>query len=227
MSSEVDICNLALARLGDEATVTDINPPEGSVQAEHCARFYPIARNSLQENHAWGFCTRRIVLAELTDYSGSISQWEYCYAKPNQALKIISVIDPNAANDYKGLPPVQYPLDQGQNVDILSQYTPVPFALETLADGTNVIWTNQEDAECRFTRIVTDTTKFTPLFTDALSWYLASMLAGPVLKGRTGITVGQSCLKEMGRVLSSAAMSDANNTRTGAKVSPSGIRARA
>ena len=33
MASEVDICNLALAHLGDAATVSSINPPEGSIQA--------------------------------------------------------------------------------------------------------------------------------------------------------------------------------------------------
>ena len=33
MSSVVDICNIALSRLGDRATVTSIDPPEGSAQA--------------------------------------------------------------------------------------------------------------------------------------------------------------------------------------------------
>ena len=49
MASEVDICNLALGHLGDNATVASLNPPEGSVQAQHCARFYPIARDALLE----------------------------------------------------------------------------------------------------------------------------------------------------------------------------------
>ena len=59
MSSEVAICNLALAHLGDSATVASIDPPEGSAQSEHCARFYPIARDALLEMHAWKFATRR------------------------------------------------------------------------------------------------------------------------------------------------------------------------
>ena len=36
-----------LGHIGDAATVSSINPPEGSAQAEHCARFYPIARDAL------------------------------------------------------------------------------------------------------------------------------------------------------------------------------------
>ncbi len=47
MPSVVDLCNLALAYLGDDATVASIDPPEGSAQAEHCQRFYPIARDTL------------------------------------------------------------------------------------------------------------------------------------------------------------------------------------
>ena len=69
MASEVDICNLALAHLGDSATVASINPPEGSAQAEMCQRFYPIARDSLLEMHNWGFATRRKALAQLNNTS--------------------------------------------------------------------------------------------------------------------------------------------------------------
>ena len=59
MASDVEICNLALSHLGDTATVASIDPPEGSAQAEHCARFYPIARDALLEKHDWSWATRR------------------------------------------------------------------------------------------------------------------------------------------------------------------------
>ena len=66
MASEVDICNLALGHLGDNATVSSISPPEGSAQAEHCARFYPLARDALLEMGYWNFAMRRVALAQLT-----------------------------------------------------------------------------------------------------------------------------------------------------------------
>ena len=90
MSSVVDLCNLALSRLGDSATVASIDPPEGSSQAEHCSRFYPIARDSLLEMHDWKFATRRAPLSELTVDSFN---WAHAYAEPNGALRIISVLD--------------------------------------------------------------------------------------------------------------------------------------
>ena len=59
MSSVVDICNIALSRLGDRATVTSIDPPEGSAQADHCRRFYPIALKTILATYNWSFATTR------------------------------------------------------------------------------------------------------------------------------------------------------------------------
>ena len=72
MASPVDICNTALAYLGDVANVVSIDPAEGSAQAEHCARFYPLARDALLEMHDWGFATRRVALAGLANPT---TQW--------------------------------------------------------------------------------------------------------------------------------------------------------
>ena len=85
MSNEVDICNLALSHLGDVANISSIDPPENSVQAMHCARFYPIARNALLEMANWSFAMRRIALTPL---SVTNDQWQYVYAKPNLMLRL-------------------------------------------------------------------------------------------------------------------------------------------
>ena len=56
MASEIDIVNLALSRLGDDATVASLYPPEGSAQAEHGARFYPVLYllTRMGEARDWG-----------------------------------------------------------------------------------------------------------------------------------------------------------------------------
>lgn len=210
MASEVDICNLALGHLGDTATVSSIDPPEGSPQAEHCARFYPIARDSLLEMHAWGFATTRSTLALLSQ--DAWPEWKYCYASPADALNIISILDPKAADDYSvGM---QWQTSAyGVPVVMQGVYTPQPFSQETLESGTVVIYTNQEDAVCRYTRFITDTTVFSPLFVDALAWYLASYLAGPVLKGDVGAAEAKRCMANAMGMLGKAATSDANQRR--------------
>lgn len=185
MASEVDLCNLALARLGDSATVAGIDPPEGSAQAEHCARFYPIARDSMLEMHDWKFATRRAVLSELTVESFN---WAHVYAEPNGALRIISVLDATQSAE-----------DESQ-----------PYACESSENGDAIIYTDQQDATVRYIARVTDTTKFSPLAADALAWLLASHIAGPLLKGTAGQAAAKACYINFREIISLAKVSDAN-----------------
>lgn len=182
MASEVDICNLALGNLGDAANLQSISPPDGSAQADHCARFYPIARDALLEMHDWGFATKRVTLALLTN---PITEWTYCYAQPTDLLNTIAVMDPAATDDTSvGIPANTLWLETP--IVNIGSYTPQPYILESAADGTDIIYTNQQGAVLRYVARVTDTSKFSPLFVRCLAASLSSMLAGPVIKGEAG-----------------------------------------
>ncbi len=210
MASEVDICNLALGHLGDAATVSSINPPEGSAQAEHCARFYPIARDALLEMHAWGFATKRVNLASL---GSAWPEWQYCYAVPNDALNLLAVLPPESTDDYSV--GITYHYSQtGAPFTPGGKYQPQPFNYEALADGTMVIYTNQVNAMLRYTAYIEDTTVFSPLFVVTLSWLLASYLAGPIIKGDAGSAEAKRCMLMAQQMLGKAASSDANQRRT-------------
>lgn len=191
MPSVVEICNLALAHLGDDATIASIDPPEGSAQAEHCARFYPIARDTLLQMHNWSFASRRVSLAQVTM---PYTMWKYAYAVPGDMMTATAVLPPEAENDYAIRP---YPADRygwGWTTPPLSgagAYVPQEYVIETDTLGNKVIYTNQENALLRYQAIVTDPTKFDPLFAIALSHHLAGMLAGPVVKGTEGATEGK------------------------------------
>ena len=169
MASVIDICNLALANLGDVATVSSIDPPEGSAQAEHCARFYPIARDTLQEVALWGFATRREVLTLL---NVTVSPWLYTYQPPSNMLRAISVLPDGVPDDYA-------------LGEFLDPYAPRSFTIESAPFG-RILLSNTPNATLRYTVRVTDSTQFPPMFTVALSHLLASMLAGPLLKGDVG-----------------------------------------
>lgn len=201
MASSVDICNLALAHLGDEATVSSILPPEGSAQAEHCARFYPIARDVLLEMHDWRFASRREVLAEVTN---TLDSWAYAYALPNGCLAPRAVLMPESTDD----------------TDTQD------FIVETDDVGNLVLYTNVETATLRYTVLVTDTTKFTPLFINVISWLLASYLAGPVTKDPK---VKQVMYQMFNVELGKAAAADANARKSNpyTDFTPGSIAARA
>ena len=168
MASVTDICNLALAHLGDEAAVASIYPPDGSVQASHCARFYPLARDTLLGHPAanWSFALVRVPLA-LLDYDAT--PWDYAYRLPSDMVRAVTLRDPGAADDY----------------------SPQPYVLGAGPDGLPVLLTRQPDAVLAYTARVEDSTLFSALFTTALSYLLASHLAGPILKGETGRTVAK------------------------------------
>lgn len=208
MASVVDICNLALGHLGDTASVTSIDPPEGSAQAEHCARFYPIARDTLLEMHNWNFASRRIVPAQLTS---TWPEWKYAYQVPSDVINIVSILPPDAQDDYSTRwAPTDAPWTNYSPVVAAGRYVPQPYTIEVMADGTQVIYTNQQDAVLRYTQRVDDPTRFTPLFVLTLSWHLASMLAGPVIKGDMGQAEGKRCAAVMAALLAQAESSDAN-----------------
>lgn len=211
MASAVDICNLALGHLGDAATVASIDPPEGSAQAEHCARFYPIARDSLLEMHNWSFAMRRIALSQLTN---NTNQWLYRYALPPDFLCSVSIIPPDASDDYatRVVPSDSPPWAHNYSPSVAAgQYVPQPYTVETLQDGTQVIYTNVENAVLRYTALITDTAMFSPLFVMTLSWHLASMLAGPVIKGDAGAAEAKRCASMMASFLAQASSSDSND----------------
>lgn len=210
MASVVDICNLALAHLGDNATIASIDPPEGSAQAEHCQRFYPIARDTLLEMHSWSFATKRAYGAEVEN---TWPMWEYAYAMPGDASDIIAILPPEAKDDYSThFTPETYP-DFYTNYSpsvAAGQYVPQKFAVEIAADGSEIILTNQKQAVIRYHAKVVDPTKFSPLFTITLSWHLASMLAGPVIKGDQGAAEAKRCVAMTTLYLGKAMEADSN-----------------
>lgn len=195
MASEIDICNLALAHLGDRANVSSINPPERSVQAEHCARFYPIARDTLLEMHPWNFARTRVEPAGL---ESRVSYWPYAWSTPNNCINIIAALPEGATSD-----------DQ----------------VTSFKQESDIIYTREPLDWLLFTAKVVDTTKFSPLFSDALAFLLAGYLAGPIRKetdGRTAARMMQMVDVRIGR----AKVSDANANRDRPDYTPSFVKAR-
>jgi hypothetical protein len=240
--SEVTICNLALSHLGDTAAVVSIKPPDSSVQAQLCARFYWVARNALLEMSAWGFATRRALLAELVpqpsdglaiDENGClIGPWRHMYALPSGVINALAVQEKCAPGEYEAwFGPVEKdyfpPYPEGYlPVPGAPLVVPQPYAIETRADGSQIVLTNVHDAVLRYTTLVEDTTKFSPLFTLSLSHLLASMLAGPLIKGDAGAAATTQQLEMFNAMVGKASASDANQRKTHVEPAVSWVRGR-
>lgn len=233
MASDIDICNLALARLGDEANVSSINPPDQSAQANYCARFYPMSLASILDDHNWGFATKTATLALVTN---SNSLWDYCYEVPSDMNNIIAVFDYQAEGDvnYGGN-------NSGTGINDLygqgsadsyinraaSHGNQQAFSLEADALGNNLLYTNQASALLKYAAFVTDASKFPPSFVDALAWKLASNLAGIIVKGDVGVSASIKCIQAYMAALKSAKESDTQNRKVFPAPAPAGIAARA
>ena len=148
MASVVDICNTALSHLGNKPNIASIEPPEGSAEADYCARFWPIARDMALSQGLWGFATKYQSLNQSVDV---VPGWTYKYSLPNDCLTVKSVLPS------EGVEPQDYKLinDKGQRY----------------------IVTNTASAriECVFRE--TNPMVYSPEFVNAVSYLLASYLA--------------------------------------------------
>jgi hypothetical protein len=150
-ASEVQICNLALARIGVRDYIESLS--DASEAAETCNLFYEPMRDAALEAFPWPFATRRASLAELAGVERD--GWDYVYSLPADCVApryiYPGTTNPSAANR-------------------------VPFEIEDEA-GADVLLANVEEPVLIYTYRVTDVAKFKPAFTDALSWLLAAELA--------------------------------------------------
>jgi hypothetical protein len=197
MASVLDICNLALSHIGEAANLSSIDPPEGSVAAELCSRFYAIARDNVLVMHDWGFATRRALPVSLADVPAG---WQYAYALPADLLKVIKVVpDESGCAEWWAN---HYAVESGV---LVSQ----------MASPMLVYVAREEDA-----------TRYPSLFVQALSLYLASLLAGPIIKGDTGASMAKNCLALVQSILAQAIAVDARQGRDKPLHRPEALRVR-
>lgn len=168
MATEVDICNMALAYLGDRANLTSIDPPEGSAQADHCARFYPIARNQILAEHSWAFATRRIRLAKVA----TPLKAKNAYALPHDCIRVVSIHDATTPDN---------------------RYVE-NFTIENQGEFT-IVTCDSEEIFIEYISYDVSSAVFPPVFIDALAHLLASKLAGPVVTGTSGANLAQEEMK--------------------------------
>lgn len=187
MASEVSICNLALARIGEEGTVVNLNPPEGGEHAASCAAFYQTSVAAVLSEHNWRFATRRTPLAKLS--SVETYGWKAAYSLPSNFLRLI---------DIRSL------VDQRHRYRVSSE------DYEVEVDGSQPrLYTDCENPVCRYVISNPAVSSFSALFVDALAWHIAMSLAGRVIKGKEGAQMVSVCSQQYRLTLDKAAKADA------------------
>lgn len=210
MASVVQLCNMALSHIGSEARVASISPPDGSVEAGYCATFYDLARTEMLEPGTWAFSLKRAALTEVTNAS---TTWAYAYTKPSDCLRPLRILAPSIA------------------VTVFTQDTVGPRADDrSSADFEiegDVVYTNASEAVLLYVHDVTDSGKFTPSFTSALSYLLASYLAGPIIKGNESMQVGDGMRQRAMSLADMSATASANASSSTEAPAPQMVAVRA
>jgi hypothetical protein len=233
MASFVDICNMGLSHIGDSANVTSIDPPDGSVQAGYCATFLPIALAVILQSHDWSFATVRSQTAAVWSSRASgcwdpiactwttsplpvnaTATWRFAYAYPANVVKMISVLPQCALDDYSanfGERNADWNAPQPDFANpAANMYMPQPYAIEQDGAGNMLILTNEWNPVFRCIINTSDPTQFGGLFVLALSYLLASMLAGPIIKGDEGAQQSAAMMAKYGGFQGQAAAADSS-----------------
>ncbi len=194
MATPVTICNLALSRIGDSATVSSIDPPDGSAQADACSRFYPIALASCLDSFNWSFATRRSALAELAEGTVELGPWKHAYALPAACHRVIEIAGV--------LPPAHCVRHEKHDFEVVG-----------MSSGRAIL-TNLDEPTLTFITSEPLPAQFTGLFTDALAWLLASYLTGETIRGDSAFAYTQKCQQQFQIALSTAMKQDARQVHT-------------
>jgi hypothetical protein len=86
-TTDVDICNRALSRLGTRATISALD--ENSTEARTASIWYAATRDTLLRAHDWNFARRRVVLAE---QGAAPTGWAFRYALPTDCIRLLRIV---------------------------------------------------------------------------------------------------------------------------------------
>lgn len=174
MATEIDICNDALAEL-PSAPITAMD--ERSLEARECSRVYQPALRYLLEQHDWGFASKRVILAAVTN--DRRSEYAYAYAVPAD-LGTPRKLIPDFAGTGLGIP-VEGPFTPPY-YEVWSGFGVVSEPFFQLEAG--VIYTSLENATLEYGVSTVSEAVMPQMFAYALSMEIAARIAMPIKKDR-------------------------------------------
>lgn len=216
MATQVQICNLALSRIGTDIGIADFDT-EQSKEASACRLHYDPALEFVLEAMEWNFATRRVTLAELEE--DPPADWDYAYQYPTDCVKLRRIISSEGERRIGRVV-------AGSDVlsPVLLNESRIPFQIELNEDGdSRRILCDEPDAVAVYTARVEDPSFYPGTFVKALSLYLAHELCMPM---RVDDRRRQAIMQEYLLMVSVAGANSLNEQRTDLPPLPESVRAR-
>lgn len=217
-SSQTDICNLALFKLGSDKTITSM--VEKSKEAIVFNRIWDQSRSLVLSDGMWPWAMKaqKLALASADPEQG----WQFRYSRPNDCLTAWAVTDVNglrAARHFGGL-------GCFCDADNCAQLgLPAAEFEQVYGSAETEILTDLPEAYLIFTVDVTDTGRFPPFFVDALAARLAAD-GGPAIVSEFALRNKGTLLQEYLLSRSTALAHDLNEMRNTREPAPPSQRAR-
>lgn len=162
---DVQICNLALSRIGISIKIASLS--DRSKEAIELRNVFDLVRDRVLEAAPWPFA-RKIV--SLQKVGAQPYGFLYRYAYPNDCLAIRSVLPPAPS---------------GQSAECFREWLktePVRHEIQLDDDNARTIATDQDLASLEYTIRATNARLFSAKFVSAFAWALAAEVALPLAK---------------------------------------------
>jgi len=159
MSARIDVCNFALALLGESEIVSLEDETD---KARTMKTFYYIARDAVLESADWTFATRRFLPAK--SETSPAWGWANAFPIPSDIIRVTMV-------------------DRNNNFSIIPQGDMVENPVDHQIEG-NEILCNDNVIYCKGVRRMEDEGGYSPLFVEAFAAKLAYLAALPITSSR-------------------------------------------
>lgn len=187
--TEITIANMALARISVPRPLTDAGDgliascTDGNAEQRLCELWYPQVRDQLLEAFPWTFARGYVDLVLNDDGTGEEweYEWNYAYTYPADCLKVRRFVNDLGSGLYG------YWHEQPGRFGQMGSWTEAWRYVIRDHDGTRVILTDVEsgDATIEYTKKITTTSLFTPLFASVCAWGLAAEVAMPLTESQS------------------------------------------
>lgn len=199
-ASKTEIANLAISHLGVAKEIGNLDT-EKSQEAGACRKFYDLALETTLRDFDWPFATKYETLGLIE--SDPNDEWDFSYRYPSDALKIRKILS-GTRND--------------------TRQSRIPF-VEGQDNSGKLIFTDQEDAQVKYTPFTTNVALYPPDFIMALSLRLAAYVA-PRITGGDPFKMGDRAIKLYMYELSKAESNSGNEEQEEENPESEYIRAR-
>jgi hypothetical protein len=202
MSSEVEICKLALGNIR-AGSIDSLDEP--SLAAQQCKLRYSLIRDRMLTETVWSFNRKIKALSVVTT---EIFNWAYAYQYPVDCLKIYRLVGAHEELANADADVISRLLDS-QLLPLKDLRTQTPYEVFNFNDN-KTIGADEVDLRIDYAAKITDPNLFSVDFILAFSHLLSSELAIPLVGAETGRQLRSDSLQLYKEYLSAAIANDMN-----------------